>query len=59
MGDLVERAFKRRPRDPLAAVLPVDEELRAAVADVKARLTAALGAPPDNERLQRVTSPAG
>ena len=34
-------------------------ELRAAVTDVKARLTAALGAPPDNERLQRVRSPAG
>src|ERR1700680_3682698 len=26
MGDLVERAFQRRPRDPLTAVLPVNEE---------------------------------
>jgi len=28
MGDLVERAFQRRPRDALAAVLLVDEEVR-------------------------------
>jgi hypothetical protein len=34
-------------------------ELRAAVADVKARLTAALGAPLGNERLQRARSPSG
>ncbi len=34
-------------------------ELRAAVAVVAERLTAALGAPPDNERLPRVRSPAG
>jgi hypothetical protein len=34
-------------------------ELRAAVADVAARLTAALGAPADSERLQRVRPPAG
>jgi predicted DNA-binding transcriptional regulator YafY len=34
-------------------------ELRAAVADVAARLTAALGAPPDSERLLRVRPPAG
>jgi predicted DNA-binding transcriptional regulator YafY len=33
-------------------------ELRAAVADVATRLTAALGAPPDSEPLQRVRPPA-
>jgi predicted DNA-binding transcriptional regulator YafY len=44
---------------PLTFHVAGGPELRAAVADVKARLTAALGAPPDNERLQRVRSPAG
>ena len=34
-------------------------ELRAAVADVTARLTAALGAPPDNERSPRIRRRAG
>lgn len=34
-------------------------ELRAAVADVTARPTAALGAPPDNERLPRIRPRAG
>ena len=34
-------------------------ELRAAVAAVAERLTAALGAAPGNERLQQITSPAG
>ena len=49
---------------PLAAI-PIrfhvegGPELRAAVAAVAQRLTAALGAAPGNERLQQITSPAG
>ena len=44
---------------PLTFHVEGGPELRAAVAAVTARLTAALGAPPENERLQRVRSPAG
>jgi predicted DNA-binding transcriptional regulator YafY len=44
---------------PIRFHVEAGPELRAAVAAVAQRLTAALGAAPGNERLQQITSPAG